>query len=86
MKAIKGLIAAIEGGISLTLYRNSFEAIAEYVAQLQTDSSGMAPNKSDLTRLVQALDRTSSRFSQEKFLASIGEYTRRYNNEFATSK
>lgn len=80
MKALKGLIAAIEGGLPLTLYRNSFEAIAEYVAQLQAGSSGAAPNKHDFARLVEALDKTSSRFSQEKFLASVGEYTRRYNN------
>lgn len=86
MKAIKGLIAAIEGGIQLTLYRNSFDAIAAEVADLQIGSSGKAFYGRKLDRLIAALAKTSERFSREKFLASVNEYTLRYNNnEFTQS-
>ena len=80
MKAIRGLIAAIEGGLKLTLYRNSFESIAEYVAELQTGSTGAAPNKKDFARLLNVLATTSERFDREKFLTRVSEHISRHNS------
>ena len=69
MKALKGLIEAINRGIPLTLYRHSYEAIAQYAAKANL-------NATESEELVAALKKTSPRFSAEKFFQAVTEFAR----------
>jgi hypothetical protein len=68
MKALKGLIEAINGGIPLTLYRNSYDAIAQHAAKVNFICA------QDLHDLATALEKTSPRFSRDKFYQAVAEY------------